>query len=109
MGVVPGGARGIVVTQNEGKARYYAASLNLVKERGGDRYGYRLSYTLSQLKNDTDDINFRAQDSNNFATDYGSSLNDRRHVINAIAYLYPVRDLSVSLSKIADVSQASKP
>ena len=37
-----------------------ALILQAVKERGADDYGFRLSYTLSRLKNDTDDINFRA-------------------------------------------------
>ena len=47
------------------------------------------AYTLAKLTNDTDDINFRASNANDFAADRGPSANDRRHVISAVGYLYP--------------------
>ena len=103
--ILSGGARSIIVSETAGRARYSAASLNLIKDRHDDVYAYRLSYTVSRLMNDTEDINFRAQDANDFALEYGPSINDRRHVINAVAYCYPTRALSVSLALLAQSGQ----
>jgi len=103
--LVPGGALDVIETEMLGRSRYYAASVNLVKDRRGGAYAYRISYTLSSLKNDTDDINFRAQDANNFAAEWGPSINDRRHVINAILFAYPTRDLSLSLAGLIQSGQ----
>jgi len=103
--ILPGGARSVIVTENAGQARYSAASATFVKERGNERYALRLSYTLSKLRNDTDDINFRAEDANDFAREYAPSINDRRHVVNAIAWVYPVRDLTLSLAGLLQSGQ----
>ncbi|MDG2433656.1 TonB-dependent receptor, partial [Flavobacterium sp.] len=54
---VTGIARSVIVSENEGKSTYYAMSLNYQKTRGTDDYSYRLNYTLSSSKNDTDGIN----------------------------------------------------
>lgn len=105
VGVLPGGARNIVVTETGGRSAYDGLSLNLVKDRGGDRWSYRLSYTLSRLKNDTEDINFRAQDSNNFGAEWGPSINDRRHVINALLFLEPIPDLTVTFAALIQSGQ----
>ena len=105
VGVVPGGARNIVVTETGGRSEYEGLSLNLVKDRGGDRWSYRLSYTLSRLRNDTEDINFRAQDSNDFEAEWGPSINDRRHVINALVFLDPLPDLTVTLAALVQSGQ----
>jgi hypothetical protein len=43
-------ARNVIVSENEGKSRYYAMSLNYQKTRGSDDYSYRLNYTLSSSK-----------------------------------------------------------
>jgi outer membrane receptor for ferrienterochelin and colicin len=102
----PGGARSIVVTDSGGRARYKALNFTVVKDKGDDPYAYRVSYTLSRLKNDTDDLNFRAQDSNNFRADYGPSLNDRTHVIAGAIYVYPIANLSFS---IAGLFQSGQP
>lgn len=85
----PGGARQITVSETEGKALYRALNFRAEKARGQDDYAFNLVYTLSKLTNDTDDINFRASDANNFGADRGPSANDRRHVISAVGYLYP--------------------
>jgi hypothetical protein len=103
--LVPGGARSVIETETAGKGRYYAATATLVKDRGDAPFSYRISYTLSRLQNDTDDINFRAQDANNFASEYGPSVNDRRHVINAIVWAQPVKDLSLSLAALVQSGQ----
>ncbi len=103
--VRPGGARNIVVTETGGRSNYEGLSLNLVKDKGGDRWSYRLSYTLSRLRNDTEDINFRAQDSNRFGDEQGPSINDRRHVINALLFLAPLPDLTVSLAALIQSGQ----
>lgn len=103
--IEPGGARSIIVTENAGKARYWAANATFVKGRGTGRFAYRASYTLSQLRNDTDDINFRAQDTNGFAGEYGPSVNDRRHVVNLVTWAYPWRQLSLSLAGLLQSGQ----
>lgn len=104
--LVAGGARQITVSETEGEAEYKALILQANKVRGDDRYAFRLSYTLSKLTNDTDDINFRAANSNDFSTEWGPSANDRRHVISAIGYLYPTDGLSLS---IAGLFQSGQP
>jgi hypothetical protein len=39
-------ARNVIVSENEGKSRYYAMSLNYQKTRGSDDYSYRLLYVV---------------------------------------------------------------
>lgn len=95
---VPGGARSIIVSDSGGRAKYKALNFTVIKERGEDPFAYRLSYTLSSLKNDTDDINFRAQDSNNFRADYGPSLNDRTHTFSGILTVFPLNNLSLTIA-----------
>lgn len=101
-----GGARQITVSETAGRSTYRALNLQIVKTRGDDFYAATVSYTLSKLTNDTDDINFRASDANNFAADRGPSANDRRHVISAVGYLYPVSGLTLS---IAGLFQSGQP
>lgn len=101
-----GGARQITVSQTAGTSEYAALILQAVKERGADDYGFRFSYTLSRLRNDTDDINFRAANSNDFSTEYGPSANDRRHVISAMGYAYPFGGLTLT---VAGLFQSGQP
>ncbi len=95
---VPGGARSIIISDTGGRAKYRALNFTVIKEKGEDPFSYRLSYTLASLKNDTDDINFRAQDANNFAADYGPSLNDRTHTISGIISVFPIKNLSLTVA-----------
>ena len=101
----PGGAQRIIMTETAGEARYWAANLNLIKDRGDDRYAYRLSYTLSRLRNNTDDINFRAENANDFEAEWGPSVNDRTHVISAIGSVYPAEGLTVTLASLLQSGQ----
>lgn len=103
--LVPGGARNIVVTETAGEARYTAANITLVKDRFGGKYAYRLSYTWSRLRNNTDDINFRAEDANDFGAEWGPSLNDRTHVITGFLQLFPWERLSLSLAGLLQSGQ----
>ena len=107
---VPGGARQIVVSETGGQSRYRALNLAVERaRRSGDgalRYGYRLSYTLSKLSNDTDDLNFRASNSNEFGAEWGPSINDRRHAISTVLYLYPSPALTVT---VAGLFQSGQP
>jgi len=103
---VAGGARQITVSETEGAAEYKALILQANKARGGDFYAFRLAYTLSSLKNDTDDINFRAANGNDFSTEWGPSANDRRHVISAVGFLYPLDGLTMS---VAGLFQSGQP
>jgi len=98
-------ARNITMTETGGSSRYWAASFNLQKDRGKDNYAYRLIYTLSRLRNNTDDINFKAQDANRFDDEWGPSLNDRTHVINSIFYFWPFDRLHVSLAGLLQSGQ----
>ncbi|MFB6278991.1 MAG: TonB-dependent receptor domain-containing protein [Salinibacter sp.] len=101
----PGGARRITMTEMKGEARYWAANFNLVKDRSDDLYSYRLSYTLSSRRNNTDDINFRAEDANDFEEEWGPSVNDRRHVVSAIGSVYPTDRLRVTLASLLQSGQ----
>ena len=109
---VPGGARQIVVSETGGESRYRALNLALERARRSSdegstlRYGYRLSYTLSKLSNDTDDLNFRASNSNEFDSEWGPSINDRRHALSAVLYLYPSEALTVT---VAGLFQSGQP
>ncbi len=103
--LVAGGARQITVTETAGNAEYLALILQAIKLRGGDNYAFRLSYTLSRLRNNTDDINFRAANSNDFASEWGPSANDRRHVISAVGYLYPASGLTLTAAGLFQSGQ----
>jgi len=102
---VPGGAKRIIMTETAGEARYWAANVNLIKDRGDDAYAYRLSYTLSRLRNNTEDINFLAEDANDFEDEWGPSVNDRTHVISAVGSVYPLDGLSVTLAALIQSGQ----
>lgn len=104
--LLPGGARQITVSETAGESEYKALILQVNKARGGDNYAFRISYTLSKLTNDTDDINFRAANANDFSTEWGPSANDRRHVISAVGYLYPLEGLTLS---VAGLFQSGQP
>ena len=98
-GTVPaGGARSIVISDSGGRSRYLALNLSAVRARSSDFYDLRFHYTLSRLANDTDDLNFRASDSNNFAADWGPSLNDRLHLFSTIVNLYPLKGLTLTVA-----------
>ena len=103
--VITGVSRNVIITESEGKSRYNALSLNYQKLRGADNFSYRLNYTLSSLKNDTEDINFRAQDANNYATEYGPSINDRTHNINAIYNYYPFKNTTITTAVLLQSGQ----
>ena len=98
-GAVPaGGARSVIMSDSGGRSRYLALNLGLVRARSSDFYDLRFHYTLSRLANDTDDLNFRASDSNNFAADWGPSLNDRLHLFSTIVNLYPLKGLTLTVA-----------
>ena len=104
--LVPGGARQIIMTESEGESKYRALNLQLRKDRLEDHYGYLLSYTLSKLENDTDDLNFRASNANAFGPEWGPSVNDRRHVISTVIFLYPIETVTIS---VAGLFQSGQP
>lgn len=102
---ITGVARNVVVSETKGKSRYYALSMNYQKAKGNDNYSYRLNYTLSSLKNDTEDINFRAMDGNNYGNEWGYSINDRTHNINGIYSYYPFEGTTVTLAGLLQSGQ----
>lgn len=97
--------RNVVMTETKGEARYWAASFNLQKERMDDNYSYRLTYTLSRLRNNTEDINFRGRDANNFEDEWGPSINDRTHVISGFFTYYPFESLSINAAALVQSGQ----
>ncbi len=103
--LVPGGARQITVSETAGNATYRALNLALAKSRGADAWSGRLSYTLSRLTNDTDDINFRASNANLFAAESGPSANDRRHVISLFGSWYPLDRLTLTAAGLFQSGQ----
>lgn len=102
---VTGVAKNVVMTETAGRSEYYAASFNFQKTKGTDNYAFRVNYTLSSLKNNTDDINFRAQDANNYDTEWGPSINDRTHNINGIFNYYPFKNTAVSVAALLQSGQ----
>jgi outer membrane receptor protein involved in Fe transport len=102
---ITGVARNVVMSETEGKSRYYAMSLNYQKAKGNDNYSYRLNYTLSSLKNDTEDINFRAMDGNNYGNEWGYSINDRTHNINGIYSYYPFKGSTITFAGLLQSGQ----
>ncbi len=95
---VPGGARQIVVSETAGASRYKALNLTLEKPAAGATWGLLMTYTLSELTNNTDDLNFRSANSNSFDEEWGPSVNDRRHVLSPVLYWYPFDTLTVSVA-----------
>jgi outer membrane receptor for ferrienterochelin and colicin len=100
-----GVAQSVVMTEDKGRSRYTALSINLQKDRASDIYAYRLIYTLSRLYNDTEDINFRAMDANNFGAEWGPSVNDRRHIINGIFNYYIGQRLTATVAALIQSGQ----
>jgi hypothetical protein len=100
-----GAARNVVMTESAGRSNYYAMNFTLQKDRGEDNYAFRLMYTLSYLENNTEDINFRAMDANDFEAEWGPSINDRRHLINGIFTYYPVKNLTLTLASLLQSGQ----
>jgi len=98
-------AKNIVMTETAGESKYYAASFNFQKQRGDDDYALRVIYTLSLLENNTEDINFKAMDANNFDNEWGPSINDRTHVINLIYSYYPCKNLSFTVASLLQSGQ----
>ncbi len=104
VGARQGGARQITVSETGGRSRYQAVIVNLRKRLRED-FGFSLSYTLSWNKNNSDDINFRAMDANNFEQEYSWAVNDRRHVLALTgSYKLPF-DGTVSLNTLFQSGQ----
>jgi outer membrane receptor for ferrienterochelin and colicin len=100
-----GVARNIVMTETAGRSNYYALNFTFNKDRGEDDYSLRMIYTLSYLENNTEDINFRAMDSNNFENEWGPSINDRTHVFNTFFTWYPFRHFSATMAALIQSGQ----
>lgn len=103
--IVRGISRGVVVTDDGGESKYIGLSLNFKKDRGNDNYALYFNYTLSELRNNTEDINFKAMDANNFDAEWGPSINDRTHVINAVFTYFPFKGLSVTVASLIQSGQ----
>jgi outer membrane receptor protein involved in Fe transport len=102
---VTGVARNVVMSETKGESRYIALSLNYQKAREKDKYSYRLNYTISSFRNNTEDINFRAMDGNNYGNEWGPSINDRTHNINGIYSYYPFKGSTITLAGLLQSGQ----
>jgi outer membrane receptor for ferrienterochelin and colicin len=100
-----GVAKDVVYTDMGGESKYYGLSVNFLKQKGDDFYSFRLTYTLSSLRNNTEDVNFRALNGNDYSAEWGQSINDRTHIINALLYFYPVKNLTLTLASLIQSGQ----
>jgi hypothetical protein len=82
----PGGFRLIEADQSSGHSRFRGVYLT-ARKRVSHGVAFDVAYTISKAENDTDDINFRPVDSRNPDTEWGPSLNDRRHVLAVNGWL----------------------
>jgi hypothetical protein len=89
-------ARNVFMNETDGKARYWAMNVVYQKLKGADKYDYRLSYSLALIKSNTSSINTRANDANNYEAEYTYDENDRRHVVSAMFFWYPLKGLVIS-------------
>src|SRR5262249_32357 len=102
---VPGGAKSIVITEDKGQSRYDALSLNLVNDPARALITSPPTYTPPSLTANPEDINLPAADPNDFNREWGPSINDRTHVINAVLFLRPRADLTLSLAALVQSGQ----
>lgn len=99
-------ARDVFMTETKGKARYSALNLIMQKDKlPTDKYSYRVSYTLSKIKTDSEGINQRASNNNDYEAEYAYGDNDRRHVISGIMTFYPVKNLTLTPSMLFQSGQ----
>jgi TonB dependent receptor/TonB-dependent Receptor Plug Domain len=91
-------ARTVSMSESKGRAHYFGISLNYQKDQGADKYAYRFTYTLSFGRNNTESINFKAMDSNNWAQEWGPTNNDRTHIFNGSFYFFPAKNFSLSIN-----------
>jgi hypothetical protein len=103
---INGIARDVFMTQTSGKARYSAINLIMQKDKlTTDKYSYRVSYTLSSIKTDSEGINQRASNNNDYKAEYAFGDNDRRHIISGILIFYPVKNLTLTPSMLFQSGQ----
>ncbi|MEJ7822026.1 MAG: TonB-dependent receptor [Chitinophagaceae bacterium] len=90
-------ARDVFMTETKGKGRYKAINLSLIKAKGAnDKIAYRVVYTLSQYKTDTEGINVRANDNNNYDAEYTFGDNDRPSLFSGLITWYFAKDLTLT-------------
>jgi hypothetical protein len=79
--IVPaaGGFRLIEQDESTGSSQFHGLYVN-ARKTFSRSFAFDIAYTLSQIENDTDDINFRPVDSRRPGDEFGPSLNDRTHV-----------------------------
>lgn len=102
---VRGIARNVVMTESAGRSNYYAMNVTVNKDRLSDKFAYRLMYTLSFLENNTEGINFRAMDANNYEAEWGPSINDRTHLFNGVMTYHPTNNISITLASLLQSGQ----
>ncbi|MBC8043788.1 MAG: TonB-dependent receptor [Rhizobacter sp.] len=104
-GVAIGGARQITMSETKGESRYYALMFNL-KKILTNNYAFNIAYTLSWGLSNSDGINFRAQDNNDFSREWGYTFNDRRHVVALTGSYQFFTGTTLSLNALIQSGQA---
>ncbi len=95
--VLRGVARDIFMTTTQGKAIYSAANFVLQRTKSTDsKVSYRVAYSLAFIKNNSESINTRALDANDFEAEWAYGDNDRRHVITGFLTWYPIKNFTVT-------------
>ena len=90
-------ARNVFMTETKGSGKYRSLNFSMIKARGlNDDISFRIVYTLSEYKTDTEGINVRASDNNNFAAEYGFGDNDRTHVFSGLVTWYAIKNLTLT-------------
>lgn len=100
-----GGSRNVFMSETSGRATYWAMNFMLHREIGDSKLGYRLLYTLSYTKSNTSSINTRAHDNNDFEADFNWDENDRRHVMSAVMFYEPLRNLLIAPAALIQSGQ----
>jgi hypothetical protein len=100
-----GVARNIVMTESSGESEYAALTVVLHQDRGNTDFAWRATYTLSSLMNNTEDINFRAEDANRYDREWAPSVNDRTHIINAFGSWYCTDKLVFTVAALLQSGQ----
>jgi len=108
-----GGLDQLAVTDTNARSRYSAITLGLKGQNAfNDLLTFEANYTLSQDKSDDDNerdpFTIRVADHRNLEAEYGKSLRDRTHAVNAYALFHLPNDIKFNNSiRYASASPAS--
>lgn len=88
------GFRRLTTTESGGRSRYLALETT-VRRAMADGFAVEGSWVWSQVRNDTEDINFNAASGNDFDAEWADGINDRRHHVTLRTVWRPLSQLTV--------------